>query len=504
MRNLEQPAFGAELYQSDGPPPRAAAASAFPGDAKSLWTALVTRKGTILAVFGAAMLLALAYIWMTPPLYTATAEIIIDPRKRDMVDKEIVQSGLGTSSLGPDTFLLDSQVQVMLSQNVLRGLIEQTDLVSDPEFVGTSRSAFANRAIDLLKLLVRGPQADSIARTSDYERALANLLQRLDIKRKGNTYVFAVSVRSESAARAAEIANGLVALYTEEVNRSARARVEGASRLLDARLDELRQKVSESRDKVETYRNAHGLISTERLTVIEQQLRDLNLQLARVSTAANAARSRWQEAARLQKMTAEQALASGLVESAVLTALRERAAAITVEEGSLSMTLMQNHPALVAVRESRAALQRSIQAEIRRVIARIKHEHDVSTSEESSLRTRIAGLEKAIATTNRASVTLQELLREADANAALYEQFLGRAKSAREQINIPSETVSLISKAFPPTRPSWPAEPLILGFAALLGLALGGLAAVWLGLRPRRTTKGHGVRPLRQPISAAA
>lgn len=493
MRNSELPVFGAELYRTGQTGAgRSGRAVSVPADLKSIWTAFVTYRLTVAIVFCAAIIAAIGYIWITPPTYRATAEIIIDPRKRDIIDKEIVQSGLGTSSLGPDTFLLDSQVEVMLSQSVLRGLIARTHLLSDPEFVGGPRTSATAKAVDFVKRLIRGPQAERIGEMSEYERALAALTKRLDIKRKGNTYVFAVSMRSEDSAKAAEIANALVSDYIDEVNRSSRERIQDASRLLETRLGELRRSVAESREKVEAFRRANGLLSAERLPVTEQQLRDLNIQLARVATTANSARSRWEEVAKLQKMSPDVALASGLIESPSLSALRDRAAALTLEERSLSNQLMDRHPAITAVRESRAALERLIRAEISRIIARSKYEWEVAASEESSLRKRIATLETATAQSNRANVTLQELQREADANTAIYEQFLVRSKSAREQINIPSETVGLISKAFPPTRPSWPIEPLVLAFAAFAGLVLGLLAAI-----VRHARSGAAKRPAR-------
>lgn len=446
----EAPAFGADLYRIGRADASWARRNApLPGDLRTIWRALIAHWMTVAAVFCGAMLVAVAYIWVTPPTYSATAEILIDPRKHNIIDKEIVQSGLGTSSLGPDTFLLDSQVEVMLSQSVLHGLIDKAGLLSDPEFIGTKPSPVRSALSDFAKLMLRGPQAGQIEPVSDYERALAALQKRLDIKRKGNTYVFAVSMRSHNPAKAAQIANGLVTDYIDEVNRSSRARVEEASRLLDTRLTELRRAVADSREKVEAFRKANGLVSAEKLTVIEQQLRDLNLQLGRVSATANFARSRWQEVGKLQQMAPDAALASGQIESQSLSTLRERAAALTVEEGSLSTQLMDRHPSVGALRESRAALDRSIRAEVRRLIARSKYEFEVAESEEASLRARIATLEAATAKTNKANVKLQELQREADANAAIYEQFLGRSKSAREQINIPSETVGLISKAFP-------------------------------------------------------
>ena len=65
--------------------------------------------GSIVAV----VLLALLYIWSTTPLYSSTTELLIDPRRKQAVESEVSPSGLGSSAVGGDTLLLDSQIEVL-------------------------------------------------------------------------------------------------------------------------------------------------------------------------------------------------------------------------------------------------------------------------------------------------------------------------------------------------------------------------------------------------------
>ncbi len=50
-------------------------------DIGPLWAVLWGRRVMVLAIAGAALLLALLYLAVTSPSYTATASILIDPRE---------------------------------------------------------------------------------------------------------------------------------------------------------------------------------------------------------------------------------------------------------------------------------------------------------------------------------------------------------------------------------------------------------------------------------------
>ena len=62
----------------------------------------------ILACGALATLLAVAFVWLTPPLYNARAELLIDPRQKRTIENEVSPTGLGSSAVGADTLLLDS------------------------------------------------------------------------------------------------------------------------------------------------------------------------------------------------------------------------------------------------------------------------------------------------------------------------------------------------------------------------------------------------------------
>lgn len=450
-------------------------ASTLAGDLTFAWTALLARRKLIAACVIAAVLCAVGYIWTTPPLYTASAQILIDPRKREIVKQEIVPSGLGTSSLGADTFLLDSQIEVMLSQGVLRSLIERQRLATEGEFASSEGNAVVGAIKSVLKLILRGPQASRVPQMSAVDRVLKALDKRLSIRREGNTYMISVSMTAEDPVKAADIANALTQIYIEESIATSRQRVEQAETLLSGRLAELRSAAVAAQQKVETFRAENGLIAADKIPIVEQELRDLNQQLTVAAANTSRALARWNEVSKLKKLPFEQALSAGSIQSNLLATLQDRYAAVAAQEASLATSLKARHPNMIAVRDSKEALKREISLELARLVSRSKVEHDVAVANEAAIRSRLATAKSATVETNQAAITLKELEQDAQAAMAIYQEFLSRSKDAREQISLPSDSVRIVSTAYPPTRPSWPTEPLLLAFAVFIGV-VGGVA----------------------------
>lgn len=469
------------------------APSLLAADLRYAFGVLRYRRGLILRSIGLALLLALAYIWITPPLYTAKAQVLIDPRKREIVNKEIVPSGLGTSSLGADTFLLDSQVEVMMSEGLRRALIADQHLDQDEEFGGSSGNAAVRGLKYIVQLLLSGPQAVGVPAQSPVDRALKKLEKRLQINREGNTYVIDVRMISEDPKKSADIANAFTRLYIEQGIAGSRTRVEEAETLISGRLEELRQAAVDGQKEVETFRAKHGLLAAERSTLVEQELRDLNQQLTVSATNTSRTLARWKEVGKLKSMPFEQALAAGSIQSTLLANLQDRYAAIVAQEASLLTSLKPRHPNVIAIRDSKAALRREISAELSRLVSRTKVDYDVAVANETAIRNRLNEAKKVTVATNQAAITLGELEQQSRATQAIYQEFLARSKDAREQITLPSDSVRVVSPGFAPARPSWPLVPLLLGFAVfaglIIGLALAALLEIFRDSYPVRATR---------------
>ena len=70
------------------------------------------------------------------PKYTATAQLYVDPRELQLVDRELTPR---TQDLSGLAMVVESQARLITSNSVLLQVIQDTHLDKDPEFGGDSR-----------------------------------------------------------------------------------------------------------------------------------------------------------------------------------------------------------------------------------------------------------------------------------------------------------------------------------------------------------------------------
>ncbi|MBU1174394.1 MAG: GumC family protein [Alphaproteobacteria bacterium] len=457
-------------------------------DIRSVFSVLGSRWRLIAQCMLIALVLGIGYLWTTQPIYESTAEILLDPRERTLVGSDVVSGGLGSSSLGADTSLVESQVEILKSHSVLTALIARENLENDPEFGGgAGESMFLS---GLVKGLLYGPNSASYQYQSPFDEAMKELVDAIEVERVGNTYLMRITVSASTPYRAADLANGLAELYLVEVQSASRSSNEEAAEALEGRLSELRQQSDEAQRAVEHYRTEHGLLDADGIQVDEQQLRDLNDQVTKASIQTQAAKSKLDEAKRLLSAPLSSTAGSSILDSTVMIELRPQLDAARAEADGLAGIYGARHPQLVAAKEKHQALERSMADEISRIASRIESEYEQALQTEASLRTLLSEAESRRSSANSASIALRELEREAKSRQALLETFSVRASQIREQTDLPTSNARIVSQAMPHPQPAKPRLVLSLAIALALGMVVG-VGAAWLLHLLKGAPKSH-------------
>lgn len=469
---------------------------------RDLWWALWSRGLLIAAIVAVAVLLCLVYLRLATPIYTANTDIFIDPRQKELTGGEVVPSGLGSSALGADTALVESQVAIMSSESVINGVISGLALDQDAEFVGGETSSPTGNGANLMRLILYG-EAERYER-SPYDEAKRKLLRRLDIERLGNTYVIRIEARSEDPDKAASIANLVADIYTAESRNYNSSSTQAAADDVSGRLDELRQTMQEAARAVEEFREANGLVGAQNVLVSEQQLFEVNRNLSDAQVAARVARSNLDQARR--------ALADPLsgdltgLESPLAISLLGRLADARSEEATLRTRLLPRHPRLTDMAEQIASIESEVRAELERVVSRYENAYNVARQNEDALRAQVEALQEATAASNTDIVRLRELELEADLSREIYEDFRARSNQINEEVGLQPSNTRIVSTAYAASRPAHPRGPLLLAAAIAGGLIAGCFLAWCLHIvngterKPRRTTPAN---PLIAPRDSA-
>ena len=431
---------------------------------------LLHRSMLILGTAVSLVLAALLYGLVTPPLFSSTAQIIIDPR-----DRQVVSNDVNPSSLSPDGGIaqVESQVSVVQSTGVLLRAIEATDLTNDREF--NDPGAIGR----LIGIFTGGTSEPGTASALEKKtvKTLDSLRRRLAVKRADKVLVIDVTVTAKSADKAALLANAIADAYLAD---QADARSHAASQASDdlaARLAEQRRQVEKAENAVELYKLENNMVMTAGRLVSEQELTDLNAQLAAAQSRTATLKAQVEQIKKQRAAGTLPGATAEAVQSAAITQLRSQQAVLEERAADLETRLGPRHPGMMAAKSQLRNVQKLIRLELDRIAASASVDYERAVANERDLSNQVKVLKSQLLSTSQASVRLRELQRDLDAVRSIYTSYLGRVQEIREQVNIDTTNARIITRALPAQRKSWPPLPLLLAGALCGGLGLGtGLA----------------------------
>lgn len=415
------------------------------------------------------------------PQYTATASVIIDPRRAQVVDIEAVLTGVGS-----DAQALDTEVQLIQSRSLAQSVVRQLNLLSDPEFNGRLREPSGFGAVvSWVRGVISGLMPSQVlAEDSDGEdqvlEAVTNsVLSRLSARRSGMTYVINISFQSANPRKARDIANAFADQYLLSQLEAKFDATERANTWLNERLQVLREEVRTAEQAVEMYRAEQGLLDAGGSNLTEQQISDLNAQLAIQRAELSAAESSLRNVqAQLQRGASLDTIGE-VLRSETIRALRAQQTETSRRRSDLTSRYGPRHPEILAVERETADLEEQIEREIRRIVAGLETEVNVARQRVASLQNTLSGFRDELVTNNRALVRLRELEREAEASRTLFESFLNRFRQTSEQDELATADARIVARATSPITPSSPNWMLNLALGVVLA-GMMGTGAVFL------------------------
>lgn len=429
--------------------------------------------------------LATAALLQVEDRYTAKTTVMIEPRG---VRLQQIDTVLPSPTI-VDRETVESQIQVIGSRHLAGKVIDELDLAEHPDFAPGGLAALAGQLRAVLRRTLPKPLADLVppadparspspAGNPERELLIDALLKRVEITREGQSHVIGISATSRDPVTAASIANRFAELYLKNQVASKGEAVARAGTWLQDRLADLRETTLDAERAVERYRAQAGLIEGSNTgTITSQQLSELNTQLVGARARQAAARPRLVQAEQLIADTDALRTAPQVMDSETITGLRRREVELQQRIAEAQTSLGVRHPVLVTLKTELGEIQRSISAELQRGVAMLRNEVAALDAHERALAAAIDELQQSSAGLNERQVRLRELEREASANRALFEAFLGQSKetAAAAQLNEPD--AQIVSPAEPPASSSFPNRGLFLALALAGSFGIGsGLA----------------------------
>ena len=408
---------------------------------------------------------------MTPKF---TAETTIEISRES--DKVTNFQGVDRDASIADQEFYQTQYGLLQSRTLAERVASQLKLVDDPAFFEMFGVSSKDPAFQITN--ARLPATGRAAR----QRAAGGiLLKHIDISPTRLSRLVAVRFTSPDADLSARVANAWAENFIQtNLERKIQATAYGRD-LLQSQLADYKQRLDESQRQLVGYASAQQIINlpaqgsgesqtaSER-SIVADDLAALNASLSQATADRIQVEARFRQAG--GNGTSTEALRNQAISS-----LRQRRAELAADYQRLMVQFEPGYPAAQAIQSQIDQLDRSIAREEARVSGSLQADFREAQQRERALQGKVNQLKGDYLDLRRRSIQYNIYQQEVDTNRALYDGLLQRFKEIGVAGGVGVNNVAIVDPADVPSRPSSPRLLINLAIAALVGAALGALAA---------------------------
>lgn len=401
------------------------------------------------------------------PTYTASASMMLEPRRSQVVDVRQV-----ISALPLDEETMRTETEVLRSRKLVIGVVDKLKLQDDPEFnVALRRPDWIDKVWGAIAESIRelvgrrqaqGERDGSVPSEIEREHVIGSLSRAVEVRSGIRSRILTISVSSESAKKAAAIANAFTDGYLTSQLEEKYEATRRATQWLNERLVKLRAEVEVAEQAVEEYRKQRGLVrGKDATTISSQQLSELNSQLIVARSRKVEAEARLSQVEGLLKSKQGVTSVAEVVSNQLIQRLMEQESEVLRKMADMAADIGPKHPRMIRVQSELADLRVKIRVEVQKVIDALRSEVAIALQRERGLMDQLNQVETRLTASNATEVQLRALERDAQATRAVLEAFLGRFRELSGTQTLHAADASVISSAAAPLTPSAPRVRLV-------------------------------------------
>lgn len=438
-------------------------------DLRQIFHVLNSHRWAIGSFTLAVTLAAVLIVFSMTPIYSATATLQIEQEQAKVVSIEEVYGIDG----GSDSYL-NTQFEVLKSRSVLEMVVNELDLVKNPEFNATLRPApWYAGLLDWrgwFGLQEPTEEDDANRVLNDTINALS---ERVTIEPVRKTQIVKINAESENPQLAAKIANAVANAYIESYMEAKLSLTLSATDWMQGRLGELSAKLREASQELQDYREQENLIELEGvLTASSNELQALTNALVEVRSKLAVSENIYKQIrSGSQKKQSNDSL-TAVLQHPLIQNLRAEESKVERQVTELSKRYGPKHPQMISARSQLESIRQNMTTQINTIVAGVEREYEIDLANERTLAASVAELKSRIQDTNRKEFRLQALEREVKVNEDLYNAFFKRIQETTATNDLQTANARIVDVAFAPKVPVKPKKKLIVGVAALLGLLM--------------------------------
>ena len=474
-----------------------------PGDADApakidwaaYWRSVRNRRWLILLATIALTVLAAFYAQSIKPVFRSTTTLLIESGKTKILSIEEVYNGVSQ-----DREYYQTQVEILRSRDVALRTVIATKLWDEPEFDPRRPARTLQTRVREMFSAAPEPLPWTPERLAD--ETVGRYLGAIAIEPVRLSQLVRISFEAHDRELAAKIADATAVAFVES-DRDSRLKLNlSVTGLLQDRLIAQREKLVQSEQELQKFRESAGLVSVSGSPgVAGQQLSEISQRLVSSRVRRTELESAYQQVTKITD--GDYSSVAAVISQPGLTEARTRLAAAALQVEDVTRTLGEQNTKVIEARAALAAAQRQLQAQSRAVIASLKAELQAARDTERSLQGALSSARASVQGVNRQEFQLSVLEREVQTNKQLYELLLSRTKETGVSTNLQGAVARIVDRAVPSGAAVRPNRPQIVIVTMLLTLMAGALASI---LRDKLTNTLQGSDEaesrLRHPVLA--
>ncbi len=434
------------------------------------------RYAVFLIVFVLTLVVSVVIVLHQKPAFTASAGVMMDPRQLQLLQSNVSPNVSADQSLSTEA--VATQVALLQSRSIAEQVVDQLHLEKDPQ-LGTEDPGLRNDIVrGVLGLFGAAPALPVLTPEEKRDLTVADVMAHLEAQRLGLTYVINISYTDPSPEKAAAIANAFANAYIQQSLQSKSDANRQASGYLTSRVRELSDQAAADAAAVQQYKIAHNLLGAEGATLTQQEISNLNQQVAAARAEAASDQARL-DTARAQVSKGSNGDDVGAVlGSPVVETLRSQRAQVSGQLAELNSRYGSRYPDVIKAQQQLRDLDVQISAEIQRVISNMQATAQVSARRLASLEGTLNQSRGTLAVDTKSVAGLVELQQKAAASQTLYDNYLARFKEIMTSAGTEQSDARIVSQAQVPNKPSSPRLVLDAALAVIVAGIFGFIAGV--------------------------
>jgi polysaccharide biosynthesis transport protein len=416
---------------------------------------LLRRRNLVVAVFTAIVAMAALRSFLTKPVYQATAQLLIEKQNPNVLNFQGVTEERAGS--GIDDYY-QTQYKLLQSRSLARRVVEQLDLLNDPEYGGP-------RERERIEALLAQPTGQN----KELEDVVAAFVRRTSVQPIRNSRLVNVSVASYRPDLAANATNTLAQLYIRQSLDLRSQTSSEAGEWLGGQIEEQRKKAEEADHRLQALKRQQGLVNIEeRRSLLDQRLKELGTALNERKTERLQKEALWRQMASAPNAEElPEVMRSGVVQS-----LRIELANLERQQAQLVERYLEQHPEVVKVRNQIQDTRGKIRGEAQRVIRSAENDYKAAAAQEASVSSALESAKEEALQLSARAVTYDSQKREVDAAVQVLDGLMSRAKQTDVASELQSTNIRVVDRAVVPGGPIRPRKLRDIALGILLGAFL--------------------------------